>query len=154
MLFVAQTISVMDIVAILIAILAFSTSIYIVIRDNKNRKYDLLISIINAISDLNVKISDLSASKNPSTVQLEIINAEMISYLEILSFLANDHQLSDKHVYRLAEKSLTYYFNKYSNTNLINKDDNPEIYKLINRWNAYPPKCIQNRLIARVKGFY
>ena len=154
MLFMTETITTIDIVVILIAIFAFFISLYTVIRDNKNRKYDLLISIINAISGLNVKIGDISSQKNPPRTQIDIINAEMISYLEVLSFLANDCQLSDKHVYRLAEKSLTHYFDMYSNKSLINDNDNPEIYKLIKRWKKYPPICIQNKILARLNRLY
>jgi len=144
----------MDAAAIVIALSAFFISLYTVVRDNKNRKYDILISIVNAISALHVKIGDISCQKNPQKTQLEIINTELISYMEILSFLANDHQLSDKHVYRLAEKSLTYYFDKYSKSKLINGKDNPEIFKLIKRWKRYPPTCIKNRFLARLNGLY
>lgn len=150
MLFVAQTITIVDIVAITIATFAFFISIYIVIRDNKNRKYDILLTIINTISGLHVEIAHMSTQKKPNKSQLNIISAELVSSYEILSFLANDHQLKDKHVHRLAEKSLIHYFEKYSKNNLINEEDQPEIFKLVKRWGKYPPTCIQNRILARL----
>lgn len=150
MLFDTQTITVVDIVAITIATFAFFISIYIVIRDNKNRKYDILLTIINTISGLHVEIAHMSAQKKPNKSQLNIISAELVSSYEILSFLANDHQLKDKHVHRLAEKSLIHYFDKYSNNDLINEEDQPEIFKLVKRWKKYPPTCIQNRILARL----
>jgi len=152
MLFITQTITVIDTVAITIAILAFFISLYIVIRDNKNRKYDILLSIINTISGLHVEIAHISSQKKPPKPQLNIISAELVSSYEVLSFLANDHQLRDKHVHRLAEKSLIHYFEKYSKNNLINEEDQPEIFKLVKRWKRYPPTCIQNRILARLNG--
>jgi len=121
-----------DIATIVIAILAFSLSIWTVWRDNANRQFDMLHQINLTISDLNRRIAEtmvIEGDKKLKQLQKEAFKEELINQYEFLAFLINRQQIKSDHFFLLDKK----HIEKIENDQSIKNGSYPELCELFNR---------------------
>lgn len=140
---------------LVIASLAFLVSLYTILRDRSSRQHDMLHRAIVHISSLNMKIADTAGSstkKVNNKSQIKMLTNEYINQYNYLAFLINKGQIKDQHAYDLDSKFFFRFFDKFSSNKMINENDHKPVFKLVKRWEKYPPNTFRNRITSKIRG--